>query len=135
MSTVSPKLLYSDATHRQIPVWEIICESGKRIYYERVHREGYRPIAILNSLQLAGSTVSVCDIVRRQGNKPIHVLKEKDGYVAPMSWYERHPAANGRSSSPQACGNDITVNHYGSNDAFEDYEDYEEYDYLSDGSQ
>lgn len=133
MSTVTPKLLYSDATHTQIPVWEIISENGKRIYYERVNREGYLPRGIKETFQLAGSTVCVCDVVRRQGNKPIHVLKEKDGYVAPMSWYERDPSAKGRAASPQV--RNCLVSDYDDDNDEDVYEEYEEDDYHSDGSQ
>lgn len=93
MSTVIPKLLFCNITHSQIPVWEIVSEKGKLIYYERVKREGYRPLGIRDTIYLAGTPIHVCDVVQRQGSKTVYVLKEKDGYSAPMSWYERDPDA------------------------------------------
>ena len=122
MATVTPKLLFCNITYSQIPVWEIVSANGKCIYYERLHRTGFRPLGILDTVYVGGSAVDVCDAVRQQGNNKIFVLKEKDGYCAPMSWYERDP----NSQAPPGLSEPEPDNNY----------DYEEpiFDDDSDGS-
>lgn len=99
MSTVMPKLLHSRKEASQIPVWEIVTENGRRIYYERVYQEGYIPIGVRGTFQLAGTTALVCDLVRQDFRNPPVILKAKDGYVAPMSWYETEAKYNMREKS------------------------------------
>ena len=86
MSTVVPKLLYSESQGCDIPVWEISTRYGKSFLFERTEKEGYRPIGRI-PVGYGDSILWLCDTVNTLGNDPV-VLKEKDGYKAPMSWYE-----------------------------------------------
>lgn len=96
MSSVTPKLLYSNALGEDIPVWEIIPEKTKQsrdnstapIYYERVDYPGMIPIGQKSSIQIGNLKCGVFDVVNHRGNDDLPVLKAKNGYIAPMSWYE-----------------------------------------------
>jgi hypothetical protein len=99
MSTVIPKLYYSHDIGCNIPVWEIITEKGQYIYYERQHKEGYLPIGLLSVLEIPGSTILVCDVVKSKGNNTILIYKAKDGYKAPRSWYKRDPRSKSNQSN------------------------------------
>lgn len=114
MSTVVPKLYYSHDIGCNIPVWEIITEKGQFIYYERLNKPGYLPIGLRSVLEVDGSTILVCDVVKSKGDKTILIYKARDGYKAPMSWYKRdprsksalktrliHPVRPGEDESPQ----------------------------------
>jgi hypothetical protein len=102
MSTVTPKLLYSVEKAGDIPVWEIRTEKGNFIYFERVHVPGYRPIGLVGNFKLGSVTVSVCEVVTSPHGKTPTVLKEKDGYVASMSWYEKDPTYTGKAPAVQS---------------------------------
>lgn len=95
MSTVVPKLLYSPTKVQDIPVWEITTEGGNKIYYERFHYRGLRPIGVKETFRLSNSSLSVCDTVKTSGGHMPPVLRAKAGYVAPMSWYEPDPQYKG----------------------------------------
>jgi hypothetical protein len=94
MSVVVPKLFYSKQTGSNIPVWEIVSKNGHHIYYERFHYKGLVPIGVRENFQYGGSTFRVCETVKIHNNKPPVILKAKDGYVAPMSWYEDELSRN-----------------------------------------
>lgn len=94
MSTVVPKLIYSTTKFEDVPVWEITTPNGK-IYYERVRHKGLRPIGLIESYKLGQSTINVCELVKPVGNRMPKIFRVKDGYVAPMSWYERDPLYDG----------------------------------------
>lgn len=91
MSTVTPKLLHCEKQARDIPVWEIVTEKGGHIYYERVHHPGYRPIGLIDTFSMGSTKLDVVGVVTQRQNAPVTVLKEKEGYVAPPSWYEPIP--------------------------------------------
>lgn len=88
MSFVAPKLLYSQEKHGDVPVWHIVTGTGRDIYIERVHHKGYRPIGVKSTIQLGKTNINVFDVVSGHGNNHINILTAKDGYIAPMSWYE-----------------------------------------------
>ena len=91
MTTVVPKLLFCETKHCQLPVWEIVTSQGVCIYYERTHRKGWRPIGVVADFNMGDTPVSVYDCVRLQRGQRVYILKERDGYIAPESWYERIP--------------------------------------------
>ena len=95
MSTVVPKLVYSPTKSQDIPVWEITSHNGHKIYYERLHYRGFLPIGLKDSFKLGNTHVSVCDNVRTPGGHMPLVLRAKDGFLAPSSWYERDPNYDG----------------------------------------
>lgn len=92
MSTVAPKLFFCEKKHCQIPVWEIITEKGKAIYYERLHHDGYYPIGTIGSIVIGDTNITCVDVVK--SNRPIIILTVKDGYDAPLSWYEQIPGSS-----------------------------------------
>lgn len=99
MTTVTPKLYYDRETASQVPVWEIVTPQGNRIYYERVHHHGHRPVGCIDScIHPNGDVLNTVDTVRLDGRKSIFICKEADGYIAPMSWYERLDGTKGASS-------------------------------------
>lgn len=91
MSTVAPKLLFCSQKHCQIPVWEIVTKEGDCIYYERVHREGLRPVGTIHDFHIGDTSVDVIGCVKVGRNQRVQVLKERNGYHAPESWYESIP--------------------------------------------
>jgi hypothetical protein len=91
----------------QIPVWEITDKKGRKLYYERMHREGYRPVGCVSStIQPDGGMVNVVESVGRLGTRPdgrkreIFVLKEADGFEAQASWYERLDGTKAQPTIP-----------------------------------
>lgn len=114
MSIVTPKLLYSTEKAGDVPVWEILTDNNQRIYYERKHRSGYRPIGVVEQLSLGGTTLRVCDVVVKRHNESISILKEKDGYIAPLSWYE--PELGSQVSSHNEVDSD-TESYYSDSDS------------------
>jgi len=100
MATVTPKLLYDTKKSGDVPVWEIVTEKGKRIYYERQHIPGLCPIGMLEKFKLGTSTVHVFNVVRDSHGKRPDVFKAKDGYIAPLSWYEKDPTYEGLIKLP-----------------------------------
>lgn len=110
MATATPKLFYSRKDACQIPVWEIVAENGRRIYYERHHQEGYIPIGTLDTFQLGGRTCLVLDTVRQDLSNPPVILKEKDGYSAPMTWYEKDVIHNRRKVAQPVFSDDEQEN-------------------------
>lgn len=125
MSTVVPKLLYSHTKHIDIPVWEITTPTGSKIYYERVHHVGLRPIGLSESCKFGKSTLNVCDVVKTVGNHMPKVLRAKDGYVAPMSWYEKDTLYDGPATSVIQITDDEGVPDIPEEDYSSDYDDYE----------
>jgi len=93
MTTFSPKLLFSKRQGRQIPVWEV-CEDGKRVFFERRHKDGMIPVGCKDVYRMGDTTVVVCDTVKNLGNKAPQILGHNDGYYAPNSWYEQDPYRN-----------------------------------------
>lgn len=90
MSTVIPKLLYSAVKSGDLPVWEITTEKGEKIYYERELMRGYIPIGCRDTFSLGNATVMVFDVVNLSNCQEPKILRAKDGYCAPMSWYEKN---------------------------------------------
>lgn len=97
MSIVVPKLLNVNGS--DVSVWEITPEKGPKIYYERKQRAGFRPIGSRGTFRLGSANITVCDVVKPVGNTTPIILKERDGYVAPKSWYEVDPNYVGVISS------------------------------------
>ena len=95
MSTVVPKLLYLPAKSQDVPVWEIMTEHGHKIYYERIHYPGLRPIGVREHFKLGNSVLNVCDTVTTSAQHMPAIFRAKKGYVAPASWYEVDPHYNG----------------------------------------
>jgi len=95
MSTVAPKLVYSPLKSQDLPVWEITSHNGHKIYYERLHYRGFKPIGLKDSFKLGNTHISVCDNVRTPGGNMPLVLRVRDGFIAPASWYERDPTYDG----------------------------------------
>ena len=89
MSTVVPKLLYSPFEHRDVPVWEITTSAGRKIYYERVDYKGLIPIGMRETSRFGSIRINVFDVVKTPGRRMPKILREKDGYQAPLSWYEK----------------------------------------------
>lgn len=90
MSSATPKLLYSNSLGYDIPVWEIIPEHGDStpIYYERVDYPGMIPIGQKTIVTMGDYKYDVFDVVNHHGSEDLPVLKAKNGFIAPMSWYE-----------------------------------------------
>jgi hypothetical protein len=99
MSTVEAKMIYSEKEKGDISVWEITTSTGSKIYYEREYKRGYRPIGLAQSYKLGSSTINVCELVKGRRNRKIQILRAKDGYVAPMHWYEKDPLYDGPASA------------------------------------
>ena len=106
MTTVTPKLVFCNKTHTQIPVWEIVPQKSEGrshpIYYERMHREGMRPIGYVDTVTIDGTRHHVVESVIRPGSmvrdshgqfrrkrRDVNILTEEEGYVAQDSWYEK----------------------------------------------
>ena len=111
MSIVTPKLHYDRKLGTQVPVWEITDKRGRKLWYERVHRDGYRPIGCTSStIQPDGGMINVVESVTKLGTRPdgrereIFVLKEEDGFEAPMSWYERLDGTKAQPAIPEVAG-------------------------------
>lgn len=95
MATAVPMLLNTGA--RDEKVWKITFDRelpGKNgavvlkpttIYYERRDHPGYIP-ANMKQVTIGGTLVGVCDTVT--DSFKVNVFREKDGYSAPLSWYE-----------------------------------------------
>lgn len=88
MSTVLPKRLYSPEKGGDLPVWEIRTRTGRCIYYERLHHDGYKPVGLLDQFMWGDTLFSVAGTVNEQNVQP-QIHKCVDGYVAPMSWYQK----------------------------------------------
>lgn len=99
MSRFEPKLLYCPVKHGEIPVWEVTSHNGSKIYYERLRYDGLRPIGVLSSSKLGKTTIEEYDVVKTTRGYTPKVLKAKDGYVVPMSWYEKDPFYDGPSDA------------------------------------
>jgi hypothetical protein len=84
---MAPKLLYCPVKSMNLPVWEICTKEGRTIYYERIHYAGLIPVGIINTIQIGGTTIGVYKSVCTKQNKNPRILKAKDGYTAPSSWY------------------------------------------------
>lgn len=95
MATVVPKVIYSKYHHGDIPIWVITTDNGRRIYYERVHRPGYRPIGLSNSYTRGKTTFNVCELEVPSPGSFVMIYTEKRGYKAPMTWYEVDPNYKG----------------------------------------
>lgn len=95
MTTVVPRMIYCPYEHGDVPVWVISSRGKRKIYYERVHRPGYRPIGTLDRFKSGKTTYNVYDLEVPQPGKFITIYSEKRGYIAPMSWYEVDPTYTG----------------------------------------
>jgi hypothetical protein len=89
MTVVVPKILHVNGS--DTPVWEIIAKDGDKIYFERPNRRGFRPVGSPEPFNLGSAKVSVFDTVRVPRNVTPVVYRERDGYCAPSTWYERDP--------------------------------------------
>lgn len=99
MSVVTPKLLYCQSRGYDLPVWEL---SGRRgnIYFERVHHSGFLPVGSVGTMRLGNSVLNIYETVGRSGNTFPEIYRERDGYVAHSSWYEKiHPLKDNNHQS------------------------------------
>lgn len=111
MSTVVPKLMYSSNKHGDFPIWEITTETGRKIYYERIHYPGLVPIGRLDTFKLGSGTIEVYDVVKlqRNSNSNPKILRAVDGYVAPFSWYEKDKTYTGKDPVSNLPENDSDI--------------------------
>jgi hypothetical protein len=96
-TSVEPSILFNN-NGKQIPVWWIRShgKNGKpfTILYQRTHRPGYTPFFSRVSSLDKTTTLHVCSSIPASlSHLTVHL--EKDGYVAPMSWYKRDETYTG----------------------------------------
>ena len=109
LTSVKAKLYNNSKTNMDEMVWEIISTHNKYIYYEYKNYKGY----IGKGIKKINDNIQLAKVVT---NKNIIVLKEKDGYIAPKSWYYLDKSFKGKK--------DIIFNDNSEDHNFD--EDYEE---------
>lgn len=92
--SVEPGLIFDRTKGQQVPVW---CLQSKNkghaipftVFWERKHRDGFVPVGTdCFKRNEDGTTVkAVRAIPLPPGMKFAKILREKDGYVAPDTWY------------------------------------------------
>jgi len=90
MSVVLPKLLYVSKQSIDVPVWEITTDKGGKIYYERFNYPGYSAIGFSETFHMKGCDINVAEVATISGNREPMILKARDGYLAPVSWYRKN---------------------------------------------